>query len=224
MPSKTERESVKAIIFDMDGTLLDSKLAFVKQLEDFFEINRIKGFGKDYALKLVGKSYHDIFQEIFDDIKLEQEKQMIDWMNYSYRFFYINKYADLFPGALDCLNRLMERGLKIAVATNAPRMILDYFMKKYGLKDMGILAISGDDVERKKPYPDMLIKLMKQLECNEDEIIYVGDMDIDVRAARSASIPSIAVLTGLSDISSIERERPDVIAPSVDWVCKTLRV
>ncbi len=206
----------------MDGTLLDSKAAFIRQLEDFFTINHVNGINKTSIAKLVGKSYHDIFQEVFDDVDAEQEKQLIEWMNYSYRFYYINKFARLFPGAIKCVKRLKAQGFKVGVATNAPKIILEYFMKKYELGQMGIIGVSGDDVERKKPYPDMLLKLVNQLGCEPDSTIYVGDMDIDVRAARAASMPSIAVLTGLSDMASIESEHPDVIAPSITWVCNII--
>ncbi|WP_449461678.1 HAD family hydrolase [Tardisphaera miroshnichenkoae] len=206
----------------MDGTLLDSKMAFIKQLEDFFAINHVNGISRTSITKLVGKSYHDIFQEVFDDVDDEQEKQWIDWMNYSYRFYYINKYARLFPDTIECVRRLKTQGFNVGVATNAPRIILEYFMNRYELGQMGIIGISGDDVKRKKPYPDMLLKLMKQLGCEPDSTIYVGDMDIDVRAAREASMTSVAVLTGLSDITSIESERPDVIVPSIAWVCKLI--
>ncbi len=206
----------------MDGTLLDSKKAFIAQLEDFFAINHVIGISKTDAAKLVGKTYHDIFQQVFDDVDAEQEKQLIEWMNYSYRYYYIEKFASLFPGAIECVKRLKAQGFKIGVATNAPRIILDYFMNKYEFGQMGIIGISGDDVERKKPYPDMLLKLMKQMGCEPDNTIYVGDMDIDVRAARAASIPSFAVLTGLSDMASVQSEHPDVMVPSIAWICKVI--
>jgi len=214
--------ALKAVIFDMDGTLLDSREAFIKQIEDFFVINGLQKPSPHITQKLLGRSYVEIFKEAFGKTDPEFIKESLLWMNYSYRYFYVNKYAKLIPGSFQCVSSLVKEGFRVGIATNAPRIVLDYFMQHYGFNQLRVISISGDDVPEKKPKPDMLIRLQDKLGLEATELIYVGDMDLDIEAAHSAGIPSAAVLTGLSNYEEITRARPDIIIPSANWVCRIL--
>ncbi|MGC8631514.1 MAG: HAD family hydrolase [Thermoprotei archaeon] len=215
--------ALKGVIFDMDGTLLDSREAFIRQIEDFFVINGLQKPSPDITQKLLGRSYVEIFKEAFGKTDPDFIKESLLWMNYSYRYFYVNKYAKLIPGSFQCVSSLVKGGFRVGIATNAPRIVLDYFMKHYGFNQLRIISISGDDVPEKKPKPDMLIRLQDKLGLESTELIYVGDMDLDIEAAHSAGILSAAVLTGLSNYEEITKARPDIILPSANWVCRLLR-
>ncbi|MFP3220516.1 MAG: HAD family hydrolase [Candidatus Marsarchaeota archaeon] len=215
------KKIINGIIFDMDGTLLDSREAFIRQITDFFIVNDIPKPPPSAVAKLVGKSYSEIFEEALGEIDPAKSEDFLLWMNYSYRYFYINKYAKLFDGAYECVKSLIEMGYTVGIATNAPRMVLDYFLERYGFERLGVIGVSGDDVVNKKPSPDMLLKLQDELGVDGD-IIYVGDMNLDVEAAHKAGMISAAVLTGLSDIQTLLAARPDVMIQSVTWICKIL--
>ncbi|WP_235597614.1 HAD family hydrolase [Campylobacter iguaniorum] len=190
---KVDMMSTKCVIFDMDGTLVDSKKAICKtinymrsglnmpNLDDEFIISVINNPKKDAIKEFYG------FDEITLDMKLEFEKQFDK--NYEL-------YTVVYKEAIELLATLKSSGYALAVATNAPHATIESILKNCGILDYFDTIIGAGEGIAPKPDPAMLniIKEKTGLEC-----VFIGDSKKDFLAAKNAKMEYINVLWGRNE-------------------------
>ena len=99
--------------------------------------------------------------------------------------------ADLYPDALEVLERLHEKNKKLALVTSALRFDMDHLLKRYDIAQFFDVIITHDDVAHHKPHPESLEKALSILSGNKEQAIMIGDTDKDIEAANNAGIESI---------------------------------
>ena len=212
---------IKAFVFDMDGTLVDSKEAVIAQLTDYsLSLNR-EPLPREQLVKLIGRTDHDIARVLIGDDESTIERA-IEWFNETHTKYY-GKLAKLFPGVEDCLRFLKSKGYMLGIATNATAEMVRQFMEWSKLKDIVDASVSADEVPG-KPAPDMILKLAELFGAEPSEIVYVGDTVLDVMAAKSAGALSIAVVCGVDTMDELLLAKPDLILPLASWVCRAFNI
>ncbi len=191
---------IKAILFDLDGTLVDSApdlhVAANKLLA---EENR-----RDVTLAeitmMIGDGVPKLVERAFEATGEPIPEGGLDSLATRYLEFYEPHSADLtvpFPGGIECLIDLKERGYKLAVCTNKPYGATLEILESLGLLQSLSAVIGGDSLPGiKKPDPRHLQAALQKLEVSADEAIMVGDNANDVNAARGASLPVIVCRFG----------------------------
>ena len=199
---KDDKSMLPAIIFDLDGTLIDSAPDLAEALNrTLLEINRpalslslIRNLVGTGALALirkglkasVGVENKDLeaqrmrFLEIYDEILLEKTK--------------------LFPGALKAIKNLTKLQYPLAICTNKPEKPAKKIIKGLGIESYFRNISGGDTYQYRKPHPLHLIKTIKASERRENFAIMIGDSKNDIDCSKSLGIPSIVVSFGYSDI------------------------
>ena len=188
--------SNKLIIFDMDGTLVNSSLTIANAINyvrrnlgfepmDQTEILRMVN---DHTLNLAKTFYH---AEAFD---ADHER----WFSEYYTRNHENELV-LYDGIKEMLDMLKEEGHALAVATNAYRGSTIESLTHLNVYDYFDAIACYDDVEKGKPYPDMLHKILDELDHSNDKSIFVGDGPRDELASKNADIPYIMVDWGFTD-------------------------
>jgi len=192
----------KAVGFDMDGTLLNTKLDLVKMSNLLFDemvrvgvpeefIDRTQGskFNLDTGIKFLAKAGR--MEEIYEiQIRLREQAIEIEMEN-----------ADLarpFPGAMKLLKDLKKKGYKVGVLTRGSRKYAEYVLKLTGTYEfLDALVCRDDHSEREaKPAPEALIHFADAIGENVKDIIYIGDHSYDYLCAKSSGAGFIGVLTG----------------------------
>ena len=112
------------------------------------------------------------------------------------------------PGALGTLKFLKSHGYKIAIASNRPTKFTRIILKVLGVREIFDDVLCADGVNRPKPYPDILWAIAKHLGFEPTEVLYVGDMTIDLQCARAAGIHMVAVTTGSSSKKELKSLKP----------------
>ncbi|MBX3166625.1 MAG: HAD family hydrolase [Candidatus Eremiobacteraeota bacterium] len=187
--------TIRGVIFDVDGTLVDSNgphaQAWLKALEEFGqtadaeEIRRSIGMGGDKIIPMQtpwsehepeGKALAKRRGEIF-------EERYLPTLN-------------AFRGARELVRKLHEQGLKLAVASSAPPKELDPLLDIVGIRPYLSEKTSSGDAQESKPDPDIVAVALQRLELKADEVIMVGDTPYDLSAARKLTIRPLAFLTG----------------------------
>lgn len=195
----------KLVVFDLDGTLIDSvpdiAYSINVMLEKFghpqksiAEITQMIGNG---ARNLVIRSIDQKLSDKEIDVRLE---------------FYNAHYTSsgspktkVFDGVKEMLFELKKRGYKLAILTNKPQMTTDEVYKNH-LQDVGFDAVVGQHVGMKiKPDPTMLVKIMEDLGVEKQNTYFVGDGEPDAQIAQNAGVKGISELWGYRTKEQLEK-------------------
>ncbi len=194
--------SKKLIIFDMDGTLVNSSLTIANAINyvrenlgfesmDPIEILRMVN---DHTLNPAKTFYH---AESFD---ADHER----WFSE----YYTKNHADelvLYEGIYELLDSLKNEGHALAVATNAYRGSTIESLTHLNVYNHFDAIACYDDVEKGKPYPDMLHKILDELDHSNEKSLFIGDGPRDEMASKNANIPYIMVDWGFTEHTNAVR-------------------
>ena len=186
----------KAVIFDLDGTLLSTLADLTGAVNIALEMNGIASVTEEEVKSFIGNGSYKLIERAVKGASCDVDKVHSDFKN-AYLDHCLDKTVP-YPGIVDLLKELRGAGVKVAVNTNKPYdpavKVLD--MHLHGLTDM--IAAQSDTIPR-KPDPTGVFKIMEQLGVKPDECCYVGDSDVDINTARNAGIDVISVDWGFRD-------------------------
>jgi len=179
---------IKAILFDMDGVLIDSYEAWFKLFNftlkkyGFKEINK-----KEFDEKVWAQDFATVTTKFFKgkDVKEISKFYFSNFMNFT-------EYLKKMKNVEFVLKELNKRGLKTAVVTNTYNEIATELLRGVGLYDYFDLVLGGDDVEKGKPFPDMVLLACKKLDIANKDSVLVGDTRWDMITAEKAGAKFVA--------------------------------
>ena len=174
---KTE---LKAVIFDLDGVILDSFLAWFGVFNEIRKEKNLKMMDeKEFRKKVWGGSPQADTKTL--NISLEEITRLYKQL---YRK-HVSK-SKLFPNAKEVLDKIKEKNYKTGLVTNTFFENVELTLAHHGIKEKFDVIVAGDQVEKPKPYPEAILKACEKLNVHTDEIIYVGDTEKDYKAGKSA--------------------------------------
>ncbi|HLD82341.1 MAG TPA: HAD-IA family hydrolase, partial [Candidatus Omnitrophota bacterium] len=132
----------------------------------------------------------------------------------------ILRYSRLFPGVITLLKRLKNRGLKLAIASNRPTEFTLGIIRHLRISSYLDLVLCADKLKHIKPHPEILNKIIEKFSLTKSQALYIGDMIIDLQAARRAKIKGIAVTTGSSTRDELKKEAPWRIISKITQLLK----
>ncbi|MFO8057894.1 MAG: HAD family hydrolase [bacterium] len=211
-------EAVKAFIFDLDYTLIDSSEGIVycfnrarkRAGEPEVPADRIKariGIPIEKTFELYGSKDPLAMRDEFR--RLSREGAMAD------RSF-------LLPGVRDTIPALATRGFRLAVASTKSHAEIKTILEKLELSPYFEQTAGSDEVESAKPAPDSLVLLLERMRLEPEQAVYVGDHVVDIKAARAAGMPVIAVRGGPVTEQELTKEDPDSILDNVSGILELL--
>ncbi|MCG7392153.1 HAD family phosphatase [Microvirga sp. ACRRW] len=187
---------LKALIFDMDGTLVHSDPVHMKA---FIEVLSPEGVVIDddvYRSTIIGRTNELIFATLLPHRSVEEHVTFAEEKEATFR----RMALDLKPldGLIALLDWAEARGIKIALVTNAPRLNAEHMLDVLGLTERFPIQVTIDQVARGKPDPLPYLTALERLGVRAEEAIAFEDSPSGMKAAKSAGIYSFGVLTGLS--------------------------
>lgn len=203
----TAQATIQAVVFDWDGTLMDSKSAllasyheattavlgapFPVEHEDVEQIVQLRAKESFSIIAKGDQAVYDQVAEAFHEAyKANAEK------------------TQPFPGTMEMLRALREAGVKIGIATSKARMRMDLEGVRTGINDLVDFAITGDDVTNAKPDPEAVASAIEGLGVDPARTLYVGDGPNDVIAGRGANAITVGVSFGFHP-AEMREEHPD---------------
>lgn len=189
-------KNVKAVIFDIDGTLIDSNEAHAETFVKAFD-----KYGKTVRFEdvqcLIGMGADDILEKYLSDEEIEKfGEDLKEYRKNIYLKEYLPKLKT-FPKLRELFEKIKSDGKKIALATSASEEELEKYHKKLNLSDLYEEETNADDAEEAKPEPDIFQAALKKLKnVNKHEAVVIGDTPYDATAARKAGLKIIGVTSG----------------------------
>jgi HAD superfamily hydrolase (TIGR01509 family) len=182
---------VKAVLLDLDGTLVDTNYLHVEAwARAFAAIGKI--VPRTAIHKQVGKGANKLLPEFVADEALAKRADEPHGEYYAP----MQEYGYPLPGAKELLTALKQRGIALWLGTSAKPEELERFVKVLDAKDKLAGVISSKDVEESKPAADIFAVALQRASVAPAEAVVVGDTVWDVKSARRAGVRSVAVLTG----------------------------
>lgn len=189
----------ETIIFDLDGTLLDTlddlHAAVNAALEKYGlkprKREEVRAFVGNGVVKLIERAAGPVPQEIFDGVLCEFKR---------YYGVHCKDKTCPYNGVIEVLQALKKRGKKTAVLSNKPDFAVKLLAEEYfqGLLQSAVGENEAGGI-RKKPAPDSLFAVLDELQANKETTVYVGDSEVDIQTARNAGVDCISVTWGFKD-------------------------
>ncbi|QWD80274.1 HAD-IA family hydrolase [Polynucleobacter sp. MWH-Spelu-300-X4] len=200
MPSKYE-----LIVWDWDGTLMDSTPTIVKCIQQACVDLELPVPDDSVASHVIGLGVQDALRTAVPSVRVDQHPRLVD----RFRYHYLSKDHELhlFVGIKDLLNQLKANGHLLAVATGKSRKGLDRSLNFHDLNDMFADTRTPDECFS-KPHPAMLIELSESLAVPMEKVLMIGDTTHDLLMAKNAGADAIAVTYGAHPEHVLRKEEP----------------
>ncbi|MBN1582401.1 MAG: AI-2E family transporter [Anaerolineae bacterium] len=204
-----------AFLFDLDGTLLDSDDMAVERWA--MRLRPVAFLDKVYDSKRLARRLimfletpMNIVITILDTVGLdslvlsmgERFRKMIAWQA-------PHRYACV-DGTIDLVKRLSQE-YSLGIVTTRNRDDTQRFLKKFGLEDVFKAVVTRQDVKRLKPHPEPIRYAARELGCELEQCVMVGDTTLDIHAGKRAGALTVAVLCGFGERPELERLQPDLV-------------
>ncbi len=186
---------IRAVLFDLDGTLLDTAPDLIRAANRLRAVHGLSAVPAAQIRPFVSKGGRAMIKAAFPDWDDDRREPMLAPFLDLYREQIVVDTA-LFEGFEDTLQALAARGLALAIVTNKPAWLTEAVLAQTDLARRFSVVISGDTLPEKKPHPAPVLEACRRLGIAAAEAVMVGDDQRDIDSARAAGSRSIAVRFG----------------------------
>jgi len=209
------------LIFDLDGTLIDSKLDLAHAVNAARGYMGIQPIEHDTVYSWVGDGAPVLMRRALGpEASDTQVQRALEYFLAYYREHMLD-YTTLYPGVREALDRLREAGVKLAVLTNKPVRFSQAIIDGLGVGGHFQRVYGGNSFEQKKPHPVGVEALLTECGVARERALMVGDSAVDIRTARNAKILACGVTYGFQP-ETLADEPPDLLVDHpgelVEWV------
>ena len=183
---------INAVIFDMDGVMIDSEPLWEKT-ERILLARRGIDYSPDYRDKIVGLNQRDSGRLLVGTFDLEETVEDIINERISILTSIYEEELELIPALVPLLERLAGEGYRLAVASSSPLRVVNFVLDMFSLHEHFLTGVSGDSVGNGKPDPDIYIHTAETLGVKPAECVAIEDSINGLRSAKGAGMYCIAI-------------------------------
>lgn len=202
-------EQIKAIIFDIDGTLMDSMWVWTSIDDQYLEkyhLREPEGFHEG----MEGKSYSETahyFLELFPELPFSPQEIMEEWNRMAYEMY--RSKVKLKPGAYEFIQDMKARGMKLGIATSNQRELAEVGLQANGIDQFFDVMWTSCEAKKGKPAPDVYLNVARDLGVLPEQCLVFEDVPMGILAGKNAGMKVCAVE---DDFSAEQREKKKSLA------------
>ena len=222
-------DKIKAIAFDLDGTLIDSVPDLTVATQEALAELGLKSCSEAQVRTWVGNGAEMLMRRAMSHaLGTDVEQTALDTAMPIFMHHYqenLEKHSALYSDVHQVLQTLFDAGFKLAVVTNKPYRFTMPLLKAFGINDFFSLVLGGDTLAKMKPDPLPLQHLLHEWQLDKEALLMVGDSKNDILAAKAAGIASIGLTYGYNYGEDIGLSGPDAVCGQfseiLNWVKPT---
>lgn len=208
------------IVFDWDGTLMDSQARIVSCMQAAARDIGVTVPSDAASRDVIGLGLQEAIARLFADATTQQQEALVD--AYRRHFLFENRTESrLFPGVTSVLQQLREANFLLAVATGKSRRGLDRDLGETGVADYFVASRCADETHS-KPHPQMLLDILHELGVGATRSLVVGDTEYDMQMARNGGAAALGVTYGMHDLERLlahgAHDTIDAIDELIPWL------
>ena len=213
---------IKCIIFDLDGTLLNTLDDLYSSVNHALAQFRLPVRSKWEVRSYLGNGVRRLVEHALPE---GCDAELTEKVFCEFREYYLEHSLDRtqpYDDIIPMLHQCKQRGLKTAIVSNKLNLAVQDLHQRF-FADYIDIAIGETPDVRRKPAPDMVLRAIEQLGCQHDEAVYVGDSEVDLATAHNAALPCIAVSWGFRDKDFLIEQGAKTIIDSPLEIITTLK-
>ncbi len=225
MMGKNVVKNIRAIAFDLDGTLTDSAGGLADALDQALTVKGLPTAGKERVAVWVGNGADIMVERALKWATVEFTPELHHEIRELFDKFYkttVTTGSTLFPHVKETLAELAKHNLPMAIVTNKPTPFIAPLLESLGISEYFSLVLGGDDVKQKKPHPAPLYLTMGMFGLHKEELLFVGDSRNDILAAQAAGCPCVGLTYGYNYGESIALSRPNYVLDNFSDLIPTI--
>lgn len=198
-----DKSGLKVVLFDLDGTLLDTLDDLAAAVNHALLLYGLPERSRDEVRRFLGNGIRVLMERA---VGKNTEPDCFEQVFAAFRAYYLAHSmcrTDLYEGIRPMLVNLRKRGLKIGIVSNKMQEAVTELHRRFFADDVDV-AIGEGPMLRRKPCPDMVYEALRQLGAGPDEALYVGDSEVDIRTAADAGVRCLSVTWGFRDAAFLK--------------------
>jgi HAD superfamily hydrolase (TIGR01549 family) len=211
-------DRIKGVIFDLDGTLIDSFQAIYLSFRHTYEGLGLSPLSYEEVKGSIGYGLNYSFRDLLGE---ERVTQAVALFRKKYEEVY-RSHTRLLADARTVVEDLYGRGTKLSVATNKLGRFAREIFRHFEMENFFVTIVGDEDVTRNKPHPEMLVHALREMGLPKEAVVFVGDSGIDIQTGKNAGVRVFAVATGLAPKEDLEKAQParvlERLADLLDYV------
>jgi len=207
--NNSTKNKYSLIIFDWDGTLMDSIDKIVACVTQAAKVSDLLIPTPESIRNIIGLSLDKAMCTLYPTLSAVKQQQLVE--AYRRQYLYLNdQQTPFYPGIKTWLTLLKEQGYTLAVATGKGRNGLDRLLLQHNVADLFAITYCADEA-LSKPHPLMLKQILKELDIHAEQALMIGDSSFDLEMANNANVDCIGVTYGVHSESVLMRYNPIAI-------------
>lgn len=214
------RENLKACLWDLDGTLIDSYPAIAASVNHVRRHFGLEPMSQNAVRICVGHGVVQLMAKTVPGCDPQEARALYS----THHGETLKAGTVLLPGAKEILEGFKSLGIRHAVCSNKPKRFSEQLLEFLGIARFVDVLLGPEDVAAPKPAPDMLLLGLERLGTGSLESLFVGDMTVDIQAARRAGLRVAVVATGSDSEDQLRAAGPDLLASNLEKLAEILGV
>lgn len=211
--------AIKAVVFDADGTLLNTPEVIIAAYMHVAEVHGLRKPTRADIMEHMGKALHEIYQGLYPDL---EDVQHLLVTNNEFVLKHLEE-IDGFDGLQDMMQDLQDLGLKLALITGGSAKV-HKLLERNGVEQYFGSIVHSERIQNQKPDPEGLLLALSEIDVDPKDAIMVGDMRYDVLAGKNAGVHATVGLThGFGTLEELEEAGADYILGNLADVTKLVR-
>lgn len=205
-------QPVDLLMFDLDGTLVDTRLDLANSINHARERYGLPALQLPEVMKYVGDGIHKLLQRTFPDSGPEKIDEVVAVFRAHYRDHLLD-FSIFYPGVGEVLEHFRRK--KMAVISNKPEEFVRSILRGLEAHDVFEIILGGDSLPVFKPNPEPILHVLNEVKIAPERGVIIGDSGSDIEAGRQARVLTCAATYGFRDMKTLVEAEPDFMIDDI---------